>query len=100
MSWHDANHMLDTPECDATPDFELQPNGPIHVQNENEPDVMSLSVFIIPLTNRSVQRHRVRQMAPNLLSPFISQLETKQFSTIIDLKETIAFVFAGDLDAM
>ena len=33
MRWHDANHMLDTLECNATPDFELQPNGPIHVQN-------------------------------------------------------------------
>ena len=37
-------------------------------------------------------------MTPNLLSPFISELETKQSAIRVDLKEATAFVFAGDLD--
>ncbi|KAL6313431.1 hypothetical protein AAG906_003703 [Vitis piasezkii] len=58
MPWHGVDHVLDTPDCNATPYFELQPSGPIHVQSdgeeEDEPDVMSLSVFIIPLRNKSI----------------------------------------------
>ena len=33
MPWHGVDHVLDTPDCNAAPDFELQPNGPIHVQS-------------------------------------------------------------------
>ncbi|RVW18635.1 hypothetical protein CK203_104263 [Vitis vinifera] len=103
MPWHGVDHVLDTPDCNVALDFELQPNGRIHVQSdgeeENEPDVMSLSVFIIPSRNRSVRRCRVRQMAPNLLSPFISQLETRQSAIRMNLKEAVAFVFSRDLDA-
>ena len=68
-------------------------------EEEDEPDVMSLSVFIIPPRNKSVRRCRVRQMAPNLLSSFISQLETRQSAIRMNLKEAIAFVFSRDLDA-
>ena len=38
-------------------------------------------------------------MASNLLSPFISQLETKKSAIRMDLKETVAFLFVADLDA-
>ncbi|KAL6313494.1 hypothetical protein AAG906_005441 [Vitis piasezkii] len=52
------DHVLDTPDCNAAPNFELQPSRPIHVQSdgeeEDEPDVMSLSVFIIPPRNKSI----------------------------------------------
>ena len=68
-------------------------------EEEDEPDLMSLSVFIIPPRNKSVRRCRVRQMAPNLLSSFISQLETRQSAIRMNLKEAVAFVFSRDLDA-
>ena len=68
-------------------------------EEQDEANVMSLSVFIILPTNMSVRRRWVRRMAPNLLSPFISQPETKQSTIRMDLKEAIAFVFGGDLDA-
>ncbi|KAL6313519.1 hypothetical protein AAG906_005470 [Vitis piasezkii] len=102
MPWHGVDHVLDTPDCNASADFELQPSGPIHVQSdgeeEYEPNVMSLSVFIIPSRNWSVQRCQVCQMAPNLLSSFISQLETRLSAIRMDLKEAVAFVFSRDLD--
>ena len=60
---------------------------------------MPLSDFIEALTNRSVRRRRVCRMAPNLLSPFISQPQTIQSAIRMNLKEATTFVFEGDLDA-
>ena len=31
MPWHSADHVIDSPDCVATLDFELQPSVPIHV---------------------------------------------------------------------
>ena len=53
---------------------------------------------VVP-TNRNVRRRRVRRMAPNLLSPYISQPQTKQSAIKIDLKQGAALVFGDDLDA-
>ncbi|KAL6315015.1 hypothetical protein AAG906_030851 [Vitis piasezkii] len=84
MPWHGVDHVLDTPDCNASADFELQPSGPIHVQSdgeeEYEPDVMSLSVFIIPSRNWSVRDAKCA------------------IAIRMDLKEAIAFVFSRDLD--
>ncbi|RVW19677.1 hypothetical protein CK203_114559 [Vitis vinifera] len=81
----------DNPTADdhVFPDCEEQPEG----------DVMRLSDFIITPTNRNVWRRRVRRMAPSLLFPFISQPQTRQYAIRMDLKEAIALVFGGDLDA-
>ena len=68
-------------------------------EEKPEGDVIPLSDFIIAPTNRRVRRHRVRRMAPNLLSPFISQPQTRQSTIRMDLKEVVALVFGGDLDA-
>ncbi|KAL6348564.1 hypothetical protein AAG906_016074 [Vitis piasezkii] len=88
MPWHGADHVIDSPDRVATLDFELQPSVPIHVlsdgEEQDEANVMSLSVFIILPTNMSMQRRRV---------------QTKQSAIRIDLKEAAAFVFGGDLDA-
>ena len=53
---------------------------------------------VVP-TNRNVQRRRVRRMAPNLLSPYISQPQTKQSAIRMDLKQATTLVFGEDLDA-
>ncbi|KAL6332729.1 hypothetical protein AAG906_014635 [Vitis piasezkii] len=50
----------------AAPDFELQPSVPINLLS-------------------------VRRMAPNLLSPFISQPQTRQPAIRIDLKKATTF---------
>ena len=68
-------------------------------EEQPEGDVMRLSDFIITPTNRNVWRRRVRRMAPSLLFPFISQPQTRQYAIRMDLKEAIALVFGGDLDA-
>ena len=31
MSWHGADHVIDSPNRIVAPDFELQPSVPIHV---------------------------------------------------------------------
>ena len=53
---------------------------------------------VVP-TNRKIRRRRVRQMAPNLLSPYISQPQTKQSAIRMNLKQAAALVFGEDLDA-
>ena len=53
---------------------------------------------VVP-TNRKIRRRRVRQMAPNLLSSYISQPQAKQSTIRIDLKQAVALVFGEDLDA-
>ncbi|KAL6328432.1 hypothetical protein AAG906_038307 [Vitis piasezkii] len=58
MPWHGANHVIDTPDCVAAPDYELKPSVPINVLSDGEEQledyVMPLSDFIIAFTNRSV----------------------------------------------
>ncbi|RVW98104.1 hypothetical protein CK203_029078 [Vitis vinifera] len=93
----------------ATPNYELQPSytfmlniAKSHIadgEEKPEGDVIPLSDFIIAPTNRRVRKYRVRRMAPNLLSPFISQPQTRQSTIRMDLKEVVALVFGGDLDA-
>ena len=68
-------------------------------EEKPEGDVIPLSDFIIAPTYRSMRRCQVRWMAPNLLSPFISQPQTRQFAIRMGLKEATTFVFEGDLDA-
>ena len=53
---------------------------------------------VVP-TNRNVRRRRVRRMALNLLSPYISQPQTKQSAIRMDLKQATTLVFGEDLDA-
>ncbi|KAL6314381.1 hypothetical protein AAG906_021439 [Vitis piasezkii] len=77
MRWHGVDHVLDTPDCNAA---------------------LTLMFYYTP-RDRSAWRWRVHQMAPNLLSPFISQLETRQSAIRMMLKEVVAFVFSRDLDA-
>ncbi|RVW49070.1 hypothetical protein CK203_111715 [Vitis vinifera] len=94
-----GDHVLDTPDRVVAPEYELQPNVPINysksriVDGEEQPEGN-----VVP-TNRNVRRRRVRQMAPNLLSPYISQPQTKQSAIKIDLKQAAALVFGEDLDA-
>ncbi|KAL6312011.1 hypothetical protein AAG906_017689 [Vitis piasezkii] len=68
---HSSYAPASTPTADdhAFPDGEEQPEG-----------------NVVP-TNRNVRRRRVRRMAPNLLSPYISQPQTKQSAIKIDLKQ-------------
>ena len=40
----------------------------------------------------------MRRMAPNVLSPFIAQAQTRHSAIKMDLKEAAATVFDGDLD--
>ena len=68
-------------------------------EEKPEGDVIPLSDFIIAPTNRRVRRYWLRRMAPNLLSPFISQPQIRQSAIRMDLKEATTFVFKGDLDA-
>ena len=63
------------------------------VDGEEEPEGN-----VVPI-NKNVRKRRVRRMAPNLLSPYISQPQTKQFAIRMDLKQAAALVFGEDLDA-
>ena len=54
--------------------------------------------MIVAPSDRSGRRRRVRRMAPNLLSPFIAQPQTRQSAIKMDLKQVAAIVFDGDLD--
>ncbi|RVW14793.1 hypothetical protein CK203_091052 [Vitis vinifera] len=95
MASHAAYHVLDTPDRVVAPEYELQPSVPINVVSDGEEQPEG---NVVP-TNRNVRRHRVRRMAPNLLSPYISQPQTKQSAIKIDLKHAAALVFGEDLDA-
>eukprot|EP00261_Vitis_vinifera_P040977 XP_019082220.1 PREDICTED: uncharacterized protein LOC109124366 isoform X1 [Vitis vinifera] len=95
MASHAADHVLDTPDRVVAPEYELQPSVPINVVSDGEEQPES---NVVP-TNRNVRRRRVRRMAPNLLSPYISQPQTKQSAIKIDLKHAAALVFGEDLDA-
>ncbi|RVX13330.1 hypothetical protein CK203_021128 [Vitis vinifera] len=90
-----GDHVLDTPDRVVAPEYELQPNVPINVVSDGEEQPEG---NVVP-TNRNVWRRRVRRMAPNLLSPYISQPQTKQSAIKIDLKQAAALVFGEDLDA-
>ncbi|RVW67746.1 hypothetical protein CK203_065492 [Vitis vinifera] len=96
MASHAAYHVLDTPDRVVAPEYELQPSVPINVVSVNGEEQPEGNV--VP-TNRNVRRRRVRRMAPNLLSPYISQPQTKQSAIKIDLKQGAALVFGDDLDA-
>ncbi|RVW88787.1 hypothetical protein CK203_034726 [Vitis vinifera] len=74
MASHAAYHVLDTPDRVVAPEYELQPSVPINVVSDGEEQPEG---NVVP-TNRNVRRRRVRRMAPNLLSPYISQPQTKQ----------------------
>ncbi|WJZ83062.1 hypothetical protein VitviT2T_002773 [Vitis vinifera] len=89
MASHVADHVLDTPDRVVAPEYELQPSVPINVVSDGEEQPEG---NVVP-TNRNVRRRRVRQMAPNLLSPYVSQPQTKQSAIIIDLKQAVALVF-------
>ena len=54
--------------------------------------------MLVAPSDRSGKRRRVRRMAPNLLSPFIAQPQTRQSALKMDLKQATAIVFDGDLD--
>ncbi|WJZ85832.1 hypothetical protein VitviT2T_005349 [Vitis vinifera] len=95
MVSHAAYHVLDTPNRVVAPEYELQPSVPINVVSDGEEQPEG---NVVP-TNRNVRRRRVRRMAPNLLSPYISQPQTKQSAIKIDLKQGAALVFGDDLDA-
>ncbi|RVW67089.1 hypothetical protein CK203_063191 [Vitis vinifera] len=95
MASHAAYHVLDTPDRVVAPEYELQPSVPINVVSDGEEQPEG---NVVP-TNRNVRRRRVRRMAPNLLSPYISQPQTKQSAIKIDLKQGAALVFGDDLDA-
>ncbi|KAL6316999.1 hypothetical protein AAG906_026699 [Vitis piasezkii] len=95
MASHAAYHVLDTPDRVVAPEYELQPSVPINVVSDGEEQPQG---NVVP-TNRNVRRRRVRRMAPNLLSPYISQPQTKQSAIKIDLKQGAALVFGDDLDA-
>ncbi|RVX07411.1 hypothetical protein CK203_022624 [Vitis vinifera] len=95
MVSHAAYHVLDTPDRVVAPEYELQPSVPINVVSDGEEQPEG---NVVP-TNRNVRRRRVRRMAPNLLSPYISQPQTKQSAIKIDLKQGAALVFGDDLDA-
>ncbi|RVW23356.1 Kinesin-like protein KIN-14I [Vitis vinifera] len=92
MASHAADHVIDTPDRVVAPEFELQPSVPINAMVKNNQKVM-LSPQI------GIRRRRVRRMAPNLLSPYISQPQTKQSAIRMDLKQAAALVFGEDLDA-
>lgn len=61
-------------------------------------DAMPLRALIVPHANMSVRTRRLRRMAPNLLSPFISQPAARHSAIRMDLKEAAAMVFSGDLE--
>ncbi|XP_059591128.1 uncharacterized protein LOC132253375 [Vitis vinifera] len=86
MASHAAYHVLDTPDRVVAPEYELQPSVPINVVSDAEEQPEG---NVVP-TNRNVRRCRVRRMAPNLLSPYISQPQTKQSAIKIDLKQGAA----------
>ncbi|WJZ87677.1 hypothetical protein VitviT2T_007043 [Vitis vinifera] len=86
MASHAADHVLDTPDRVVAPEYELQPSVPINVVSDGEEQPEG---NVVP-TNRNVRRCRVRRMAPNLLSPYISQPQTKQSAIKIDLKHVAA----------
>ncbi|KAL6316378.1 hypothetical protein AAG906_018081 [Vitis piasezkii] len=91
--YHDANAIdqyqrafkSDTPDRVVAPEYELQPSVPINVVSDGEEQPQG---NVVP-TNRNVRRRRVRRMAPNLLSPYISQPQTKQSAIKIDLKQGV-----------
>ncbi|WJZ96734.1 hypothetical protein VitviT2T_015387 [Vitis vinifera] len=88
---HDTNvdaENSDTPYRIVAPEYELQPSVPINVVSDGEEQPEG---NVVP-KNRNVWRRRVRRMAPNLLSPYISQPQTKQFAIKIDLKQAATLV--------
>nr|CAN80481.1 hypothetical protein VITISV_036329 [Vitis vinifera] len=95
MASHAADHVIDTPDRVVAPEFELQPSVPINAVSDGEEQPEG---NVVP-TNRKIRRRRVRQMAPNLLSPYISQPQTKQSAIRMNLKQAAALVFGEDLDA-
>ncbi|WJZ81650.1 hypothetical protein VitviT2T_001480 [Vitis vinifera] len=88
MASHAANHVLDTPDRVVAPEYELQSSVPINVVSNGEEQPEG---NVVP-TNRNVRKRRVCRMAPNLLSPYISQPQTKQSAIKIDLKQAVALV--------
>ncbi|RVW99293.1 hypothetical protein CK203_030627 [Vitis vinifera] len=86
MASHAANHVLDTPDRVVAPEYELQSSVPINVVSNGEEQPEG---NVVP-TNRNVRKRRVCRMAPNLLSPYISQPQTKQSAIKIDLKQAVA----------
>ncbi|KAL6333931.1 hypothetical protein AAG906_039345 [Vitis piasezkii] len=54
--------------------------------------------MVVAPSDWSGRRRRVRRLAPNLLSPFIAQPQTRQSAIKMDLKEAAAIVFDGALD--
>ncbi|CBI17023.3 unnamed protein product, partial [Vitis vinifera] len=59
---------------------------------------LPLQSMVVAPSDRSGRRRRVRQLAPNLLSPFIAQPQTRQYAIKMGLKEAAAIVFYGALD--
>ncbi|RVW96058.1 hypothetical protein CK203_027740 [Vitis vinifera] len=94
MTWHDM-------ACHGTKDV---PDTPIRHPTVivDEEVVVSnhfpMRYMLVAPSDRSGKRRRMRQMAPNLLSPFIAQPQTRQSALKMDLKQAAAIVFDGDLD--
>ncbi|RVW50228.1 hypothetical protein CK203_087985 [Vitis vinifera] len=61
-------------------------------------DPLPLRSMIVARSHSIGRQRRVRQMAPNVLSPFIAQTQTRHSAIKMDLKEAAATVFDGDLD--
>ncbi|KAL6326042.1 hypothetical protein AAG906_000917 [Vitis piasezkii] len=89
MASHAVDHVIDTLDRVVAPEFELQPSVPINAVRDGEEQPEG---NVVP-TNRNVRRRRVRRMAPNLLSPYISQPQTKQSAIRMDLKQATTLVF-------
>ncbi|KAL6326030.1 hypothetical protein AAG906_038522 [Vitis piasezkii] len=61
-------------------------------------DPLPLRSMTVARSHSIGRQRRVRRMAPNLLSPFIAQAQTRHSAIKMDLKEAAATVFDGDLD--
>ncbi|KAL6331673.1 hypothetical protein AAG906_014323 [Vitis piasezkii] len=61
-------------------------------------DPLPLRSMTLARSHSNGRQRRVRRMAPNVLSPFIAQAQTRHSAIKMDLKEAAATVFDGDLD--